>query len=129
MVDGFPHISPFLPVLRIAPIGTVFGTKEGTDSVNDGGGGVMMSLLEWKQCKRCGKTFVGSAKRKFCSKQFRVRFHNRLSAIKRMLRDAEFKQRSLARLYAWKERRKREREAQRQAERKQQVVQVDAFWI
>jgi len=108
---GFPHISPFLPVLRIALIGTVFGTKEGTDSVNDGGGGVMMSLLEWKQCKLCGKTFVGSAKRKFCSKQCRVRFHNRLSAIKRMLRDAEFKQRSLARLFAWKERKKQEKEA------------------
>jgi hypothetical protein len=65
-----------------------------------------MSLLELKPCKRCGKTFLGSVKGKFCSKACRVRFHNRLNAIKRMMRDAEFKQRSLARLFAWKERKK-----------------------
>jgi len=90
---------------------------------------VLMALLELKPCKRCGKTFVGSAKRKFCCKQCRVRYHNRLNAMKRMLRDAEFKQRSLARLLAWKEKRKREREAQKEGEGKQQVVVVDAFWI
>ena len=89
----------------------------------------MMSLLELKQCLRCGKTFLGSAKRKFCSKACRVRFHKRLNIIRRMLRDAKFKQRSLARLLAWKERKKREREAQKQAETKQQVTYVDAFWI
>ena len=89
----------------------------------------MMLLLELKHCLRCGKTFVGSAKRKFCCKQCRVRYHNRLNAMKRMMRDAEFKQRSLARLLAWKERKKREREAQKQAETKQQVTYVDAFWI
>jgi len=49
--------------------------------------------------------------------------------MKRMLRDAEFKQRSLARLYAWKERKKQEKQAQKQAETKQQVAYVDAFWI
>jgi len=92
-------------------------------------GDALMALLELKKCLRCGKTFVGSAKRKYCSKACRVKYRNRLSAMKRMLRDAEFKQRSLARLYAWKERKKREREAQKQAETKQQVVFVDAFWI
>jgi len=92
-------------------------------------GDVLMALLELKHCLRCGKTFLGSEKRKFCSKQCRVRYHNRLGAMKRMLRDAEFKQRSLARLYAWKERKKREREAQREGEAKQQLVVVDAFWI
>ena len=70
---------------------------------------------------------MGSTKRKFCSKACRVRFHKRLSTIRRMMRDTEFKQRSLARLYAWKERRKQEKEAQ--GETKQQVVYVDAFWI
>jgi len=88
-----------------------------------------MALIELKQCLRCRKTFLGSAKRKFCSKQCRVRFHNRLGVMKRMLRDAEFKQRSLARLYAWKERKKQEKQAQKQAETKQQVAYVDAFWI
>jgi len=92
-------------------------------------GDTLMALVELKQCLRCGKTFLGSAKRKFCSKQCRNRFHKRFYIIKRMQRDAEFKQRSLARLYAWKERRKREREAQREGETKQQVVFVDIEWI
>ena len=91
--------------------------------------GVMMPLIELKQCKRCGKTFIGSEKRKFCSKQCGKKFRFRLYRLKRMLRDAEFRQRSLARLYAWKERKKREREAQKEGEGKQQVVVVDAFWI
>jgi len=86
-------------------------------------------MLEWKQCLLCGKHFLGSVKRKYCSKVCREKYRNRLKFYKRMLRDAEFKQRSLARLYAWKERKKREREAQKQAETKQQVVFVDAFWI
>ena len=90
---------------------------------------MLMALVKLKQCLRCGKFFLGSEKRKFCSKQCRNRFHNRLYIIKRMQRDAEFKQRSLARLYAWKERRKREREAQKQAETKQQVVIADIEWI
>ncbi|MEZ8219418.1 hypothetical protein B0813_002955 [Candidatus Fervidibacteria bacterium JGI MDM2 SSWTFF-3-K9] len=87
-----------------------------------------MSLLELKPCKRCGKTFLGSVKGKFCSKACRVRFHNRLNAIKRMMRDAEFKQRSLARLFAWKERKKQEKEALGQT-RKQHVVYADIDWI
>ena len=90
---------------------------------------MLMALLELKHCLRCGKTFLGSEKRKFCSKQCRVRYHNRLGAMKRMLRDAEFKQRSLARLYAWKKCRKQEKQAQKQVETKQQVVYVDAFWV
>jgi len=88
-----------------------------------------MSLLELKQCMRCRKTFLGSAKRKFCSKQCRIRFHKRLNIIRRMLQDAEFRQRSLSRLYAWKERRKREKQALREGEAKQQVVVVDIEWI
>jgi len=47
--------------------------------------------------------------------------------MKRMLRDAEFKQRSLARLFAWKERKKKEKAAQGQT--KQQVSYVEAFWL
>jgi len=46
-----------------------------------------------------------------------------------MLQDAEFRQRSLSRLYAWKERRKREKQALREGEAKQQVVVVDIEWI
>jgi len=49
--------------------------------------------------------------------------------MKRMLRDPQFKERSLARLYAWKEKKKREKEAQKQGETKQQVVFVDIEWI
>jgi len=105
------------------------GTKEGTDSANAGGSVVLMSLLELKPCKRCEKTFLGSAKRKFCSKQCGKKYRFKVYRKKRMLRDAEFKQRSLARLLAWKERRKQEKQAQKQAETKQQVVYVDAFWI
>jgi len=41
-----------------------------------------------------------------------------------MMRDAEFKQRSLARLFAWKERKKQEKEALGQT-RKQHVVYAD----
>ena len=36
-----------------------------------------------------------------------------------MMRDPQFKQRSLARLLAWKERKKREKQAQEQAEKNQ----------
>ena len=88
-----------------------------------------MALIELKPCRCCGKTFVGSEKRKFCSKQCGKKFRFRLYRLKRMLRDAEFRQRSLARLYAWKERKKREREALREGEAKQQVVIADIEWI
>ena len=86
-------------------------------------------MLEWKQCLLCGKRFLGSVKRKYCSKVCRVKYRNRLKFYRRMLRDAEFKQRSLARLLAWKERRKREKEALREGEAKQQVVIADIEWI
>jgi len=79
----------------------------------------VMAMLEWKQCLLCGKRFLGSVKRKFCSKQCRIKFHKRLNAIRRMMRDPQFKQRSLARLLAWKERKKREKQAQEQAEKNQ----------
>jgi len=94
-------------------------------------GGVMrrMALIEWKACLFCRKHFLGSAKRKFCSKQCRKKFHFLVYRMKRMLRDPQFKERSLARLYAWKEKKKREKEAQKQGETKQQVVFVDIEWI
>jgi len=69
-------------------------------------------MLEWKQCLLCGKRFLGSVKRKYCSKECREKYRNRLKVYRRMMRDPQFKQRSLARLLAWKEKKKREKEAQ-----------------
>ena len=67
---------------------------------------------------------MGSAKRKFCSKHCGKKFRFKIYRLKRMMRDAEFKQRSLARLFAWKERKKQEKEALGQT-RKQHVVYAD----
>jgi len=55
-------------------------------------GGVMrrMALIEWKACLFCRKHFLGSAKRKFCSKQCRKKFHFLVYRMKRMLRDPQF---------------------------------------
>ena len=86
-------------------------------------------MLEWKQCLLCEKRFLGSVKRKYCSKACRVKYRNRLKVYRRMMRDPHFKERSLARLLAWKERKKREREALREGEAKQQVVVADIEWI
>ena len=56
-----------------------------------------------------------------------MKYHKRLGVIRRMMRDPQFKERSLARLFAWKERKKKEKAAQGQT--KQQVSYVEAFWL
>ena len=86
-------------------------------------------MIEWKQCLLCGKRFLGSVKRKYCSKACREKYRDRLKVYRRMIRDPHFKERSLARLLAWKERKKREKQAQREREVKEQVVVVDIDWI
>jgi len=124
--------SPSHRTLRKAQVSTQNNMKISTEGVGcaNAGGGVMMALIELKPCKCCGKNFLGSEKRKFCSKHCGKKFRFRVYRKKRMLRDAEFKQRSLARLFAWKERKKREKQVQKQQDGgNQQVVVVDAFWI
>jgi len=82
-----------------------------------------------KECAYCGKPFPAfkDGKRKFCSRQCKYRYHSVRYWRKRCLHDFYFRQKSLERLKAWKEKKKQERLQQKESGEKQVVA--DIFWV
>jgi len=82
-----------------------------------------------KQCPLCGKTFFGNpfSKRRFCSKRCRTKWHTYRWQYEKFQKDSAYKQNSLKRLLAWKEKKKQERLQQKEGGEKQVIA--EAFWV